>query len=98
MNVKYVLNNIVFEWDDHKAALNLRKHNLAFEMACEAFFDPFVCYLDDELIDGELRETIVGLSTRWQLLYVVYVLRADNIRIISARFVTNTERATYENR
>jgi hypothetical protein len=66
-------------------------------LACEAFFDPFVCYLDDETIDGELRETIIGLSSNWQLLYVVYVMRGDIIRIISVRLVTNVERETYEN-
>jgi len=97
MNVKYSLHNIVFEWDSQKAAINIRKHSITFEWACEAFFDPFLCYLDDEVIDGELRETIVGLATNWQLLYVVYVMRDDLIRIISARLVTNAERETYEN-
>lgn len=97
MNVKYSLHNIVFEWDSQKAATNLRKHSITFELACEAFFDPFICYLDDEMIDGELREAIMGLNTTWQLLYVVYVMRDDIIRIISARLVTNTEREIYEN-
>jgi len=97
MNVKYSLHNIAFQWDSQKAATNLRKHSITFELACEAFFDPFVCYLDDETIDGEFRETIIGLSTNGQSLYVVYVLRDDIIRIISARLVTNAERETYEN-
>jgi uncharacterized DUF497 family protein len=98
MDVAYSLHNIAFKWDSQKAAANLRKHSITFELACEAFFDPFVCYLDDEMIDGEIRETIIGLSMNWQLLYVVYVMRDDIIRIISARLVTNLERETYENR
>lgn len=98
MNVKFTLHNIIFEWDSQKAAANLRKHNMNFELACEAFFDPFICYLDDEIIDGELREAIMGLSKNWQLLYVVFVLRDDIIRIISARLVTNAEREIYENK
>jgi hypothetical protein len=97
MNVRYSLHNIAFEWDRRKAAANFRKHNVSFELACEAFFDPFVYYLDDETVDGELRETIIGLSTTWQLLYVVYILRDDSIRIISARLVTKAEREAYEN-
>jgi hypothetical protein len=97
MNVKYSLHNIAFEWDSQKATANLRKHSITFELACEAFFDPFICYLDDETMDGELREAIMGLSTNWQLLYVVYVMRDEIIRIISARLVTNAERETYEN-
>ncbi len=97
MNVKYSLHNIIFEWDSQKAATNLRKHSITFELACEAFFDPFICYLDDEMLDGELREAIMGLNVTWQLLYVVYVLRDDIIRIISARLMTNSEREIYEN-
>ncbi len=97
MNVRYSLHNIAFEWDRHKATSNFRKHDVSFELACDAFFDPFVFYLDDETIDGEHRESIIGLTTTWQLLYVVYVIRVDIIRIISARLVTKTERDAYEN-
>jgi uncharacterized DUF497 family protein len=97
MNVKYTLHNIVFEWDSEKAAVNLRKHNVTFELACEAFFDPFVCYLDEEIVGTELREKIVGLTTTWLLLYIVYVMRDEVIRIVSARLVTNAEREVYEN-
>jgi len=97
MNVKYSLQNIAFEWDSQKAATNLRKHGVIFELACESFFDPFVCYLDDEMINDELREAIIGLCSNWQLLYVVYVMHDDIIRIVSARSATKTERETYEN-
>jgi uncharacterized DUF497 family protein len=97
VNVNYSLHNITFEWDSEKAANNLRKHDITFELACEAFFDPFVLYLDDEVVEGELRETIIGLTSRWQLLYVVYIMRNDLIRIISARLVTKIEREAYEN-
>ena len=97
MNIRYTLHNIAFEWDSLKAAANFRKHDVSFELACEAFFDPFVCYLDDEIVEGELREAVMGLTTTWQLLYVVYALRDDMIRIISARLVTKTEREIYEN-
>jgi uncharacterized protein len=97
MNVTYSLHNIAFEWDSTKAAANVRKHSITFELACETFFDPFVCHYDDEVLDGELRETIIGLATNWQLMYVVYVMRVDTVRIISARLATTTERDTYEN-
>lgn len=97
MNVRYTLHNVIFEWDSKKAAVNLRKHNVSFELACEAFFDPFVCYLDDEIVGSELRERIVGLTTTRILLYIVYVLRDDRIRIVSTRLVTKAEREIYEN-
>ena len=97
MNVKYSLHNVAFEWDSQKAATNLRKHKVTFELACESFFDPFICYLDDEIVGSELRERVVGLTTTWILLYIVYVMRDDIIRIVSARLVTNAEREIYEN-
>jgi len=56
-----------------------------------------VYYLDDETVGSEHRETVIGLTTTWQLLYVVYVLRDDIIRVISARSVTKAEREVYEN-
>ena len=97
MNVRYTLHNVLFEWDSRKAAVNLRKHEVSFELACEVFFDPFVCYLDDEIVGSELRERIVGLTAAWILLYIVYVMRDDRIRIVSARTATKAEREIYEN-
>jgi len=97
MNVRHTLQNVAFEWDSQKAATNIRKHKVKFELACEAFFDPFVCYLDEENVGTELRERLVGLTTTWLMLYIVYVMRGDVIRIISARHATREEREMYEN-
>lgn len=96
MNGKYTLHDITFEWDSHKADDNLRKHGVSFETACEAFFDPFVLWLDDEVVEGEMRETIIGMTVDWRLLYVVYAMRGDTIRLISVRKATRTERKRYE--
>ena len=97
MNAKYTLNGIFFVWDRHKATVNRRKHGITFETACEAFFDPFVHYLDEEEVDRELRETMIGLTADWRLLLVVYVTRDESVKIISARLVTKVEREQYEN-
>jgi uncharacterized DUF497 family protein len=35
-----------FVWDSEKAAINLRKHNVNFQEACEVFFDPFFRLVD----------------------------------------------------
>ena len=45
MKVHYTLQDIAFEWDSQKAITNFRKHKVKFELAAEAFFDPFVCHL-----------------------------------------------------
>jgi uncharacterized DUF497 family protein len=97
MKVHYTFQDVVFEWDSRKAATNFRKHKVRFELAAEAFFDPFVNYIDEEIVRGELREQVIGLTTTWVLLLVVYVMRGDVIRIVSARVVTKAEREEYEN-
>ena len=98
MNFDYTLQNVRFEWDIWKASVNLRKHGISFEKASEVFFDPFVRVMDVEDHDGEFREAIVGLTTDWKLLYVVYTIRGEDIfRIISARRGTGYQRRLYEN-
>jgi uncharacterized DUF497 family protein len=97
MDIQITLYKITFVWDSRKAATNIRKHGVRFEVACEVFFDPFLYYLEDELVNGELRETIIGITESWHLLYVVYVLRENVVRIISARKVTKFESGWYEN-
>ena len=97
MDVQYTLHEIAFEWDSQKAITNIRKHGVSFEQACEAFFDPFLVRLEEEVIDEELRERILGMNTNWKILFVIYVLRSENIRVISARMATPEERESYEN-
>ncbi|MDJ0510542.1 MAG: BrnT family toxin [Crocosphaera sp.] len=96
MDILHVCNGITFEWDEKKAVLNLNKHNISFEKACEIFFDPFLLSLATEYIQGEERERVIGLTLDWKLLLVVYLLKQDTIRIISARPTTSTERKQYE--
>ena len=97
MDVRYSLHNITFEWDSRKADTNFRKHGISFELACDAFFDPFVYYVSEEMVNDELRESIIGMTANWRLIYVVYILRGDIVRVVSTRLVTKTERDEYEN-
>jgi hypothetical protein len=96
MDVEYWLDGICFQWEQRKASTNLRTHGVALEAACEAFFDPFLCWLESDIVDDEERERLIGMTTDWQLLLVVYVDRADAFRLISARPVTREERRAYE--
>lgn len=52
--------------------------------------------LDEEVIDGEVREAAIGMTVDWRLVSVVYVFREEVVRIISARVVTKVERRQYE--
>jgi uncharacterized DUF497 family protein len=97
MDVYLVLNGITFVWNDEKARNNPNKHNgVTFQQAAEAFFDPFLKVVDASRND-EARDAIIGLDTRWNLLFVVHIeFEDDVIRIISARKATRKEREYYE--
>jgi uncharacterized DUF497 family protein len=62
-----------FVWDSEKAAINLRKHNVNFQEACEVFFDPFF-RLVDATAEDEAREGAIGYTERSRLLFVVHVV------------------------
>lgn len=96
MDASYTFQGLDFEWDTRKASTNLRKHRISFEIACEVFLDPFVCVVEADVIEGEPREAAIGMTEDWRLLYVVYTLREEIVRIISARSATNLERKLYE--
>jgi uncharacterized protein len=76
--------------------MNIEKHGVAFERACQVFFDPFV-RLEDASDEGETRSAAIGLSEDWSMLFVVHIWREEHaIRIISARLATARERKLYE--
>lgn len=86
-----------FEWDAKKAAGNSRKHGVSFEEASTVFGDPLAAVFDDELHStDEAREIIIGHPERKRLLIVSFTMRADVIRIISARRATKQETRDYE--
>jgi hypothetical protein len=92
---------IRFEWDPRKAASNLAKHGVSFELAKEAFKDPrAIVEIDDRQHYGEerlVRTAMIGV----RYLHIAYTERTDAhsgeeiIRIISARKATPHERQTY---
>ena len=87
---------IAFEWDEEKAASNIRQHDgVTFDQATLAFSDKFyVEWIDDREDYGEERSVLLGL-TQGQILYVVYTERDHNIRIISARRANKHEQDIY---
>ena len=84
----------ICEWDDEKAASNLRKHGVSFETAAEVFQDDnrIECY-DAEHSTTEDRYITIGRVNA--VLFVVYTERGRNIRLISARMATAKERRIY---
>jgi uncharacterized protein len=86
-----------FEWDEEKAASNLRKHGVSFEEASTAFADDISLTGDDpDHSHGEHRLVLFGVSSAGRLLVVSHTERAGHIRIVSARTATRSERKFYE--
>ena len=90
MDKTFTLEDLEFEWDEEKYAVNLRKHNVKFEEAAEVFFDRFNIY-GDASVEEEFREYVLGLSYTTKMLFVVYVERGVRMRIVSARPATPYE-------
>lgn len=89
--------SLEFEWDEGKAASNVKKHRVAFAEAVTVFSDPLAAIFDDEIhSEEEQREIIIGHSDANRLLLVCFTERAGAIRIISARRATKRERRDYE--
>ena len=86
-----------FEWDRKKAASNLRKHDVSFEEASTALRDHFSATAHDpDHSEDEDRFVTLGISSTGRLLAVAHTERGKNIRIISARLATKSERQIYE--
>ncbi len=88
--------NLTFEWDAEKAETNLSKHGIRFEEAKNVFRDPLSVTISDQRGHAEDRFVDIGRSATGRILVVVYTERDHNIRIISARTATASERRTYE--
>jgi uncharacterized DUF497 family protein len=86
-----------FEWDFNKEKINRKKHQISFKEASTVWTDPLALIAPDpEHSLTEEREWIIGESYQCRLLVVVYTMRGDIIRIISARLATKTEKKQYE--
>ncbi len=89
---------IEFEWDTHKAGVNLAKHGVSFEEARGVFSDPKALVVPDpDHSQTEDRFVIMGLSPRERILVVVHCFRSQQsvIRIISARRAGTREQKPY---
>lgn len=83
-----------FEWDERKARANLRKHRVDFADAATIFRDERAITITDENPDEE-RYVTIGADALDRLLVVVYTVRGECIRLISAKRAGGRERAEY---
>ena len=83
-----------FEWDEEKDRTNQIKHGISFETAALVFADEERIEYFDKLHSFDEDRYIV-LGCVHGILYVVYTMREEAARIISARMATPVERRIY---
>ncbi len=81
-----------FEWDETKRESNLAKHGIDFLLAASALKGPRLERLSER--NGEVRTlAICPLTDR--LIAIVYTMRGEACRIISARAAHENEQRAY---
>ena len=83
------------EYDLAKAESNFRKHGVSFYEAATAILDDNALVMEDVDSKDENRWILIGLSREAQLLTVIYTVRDEFVRIISARKSTKKEAKYY---
>lgn len=89
----------MFDWDEDKNQINLKKHGIDFNEASSVFFDEKAILFDDpeHSDDQEDRFLLLGMSESANVCIVCHCYRESDtvIRIISARKATKTEVKIY---
>ena len=88
------IGDTLVEWDENKNQINIRKHGISFETAALVFADEERIEYYDKLHSLD-EDRYVVLGCVQGVLYVVYTMRDEAARLISARLATSTERKIY---
>ena len=83
-----------FEWDPAKAASNLAKHGVDFADAVRIFEGPVLLIPDTRQDYGEERVRAIGVVDGCAVA-VLFTMRGERCRLISARRASRRERKTY---
>ena len=86
-----------FEWNELKSERCFLERGFDFAYAAHAFFDPDrIVRLDNRHSYGEERYQLMGLIES-RLFVIIYTMRNETIRLISARKANQREIKAYEN-
>ncbi len=92
------LNKIIgFEWDAWNIDKSYKKHGISPNEAEEVFLDERVKIEKDiKHQEQEERFIAIGKTTENKILFVVFTIRKDKIRIISGRPANKKEKEVYQ--
>jgi uncharacterized DUF497 family protein len=86
-----------FQWDEGNAEKNWVQHQVSHGEAEQVFFNrPLVVVAGEQRAELTLRYYALGHTDASRLLFMVFTIRDDLIRVISARPMSRRERRVYE--
>ena len=86
-----------FEWDKHNSDKIKTKHNVTPVECEQVFFNlPVVASHDEKHSETENRFYVLGQTDSDRLLFLVFTVRKDKLRVISARDMNKKERRAYQ--
>ncbi len=88
-----------FEWDEGNSEKSRIRHNV-MQGECEQVFfnEPIMMFSDVKHSQEEIRWYLLGKTDSERFLFVVFTIRNNKIRIISARDMNKKEREVYNER
>ena len=89
---------LIFAWDKGNEQKNWIKHKVTAEEAEEPFFTDDYIILEDKphSRSAEQRFILLGKTNKERMLFIVFTIRTEKIRIISARDANKKEVIFYE--
>ncbi len=86
-----------FDWDQNNREKNWEKHGVLASECEEVFFNlPLLLQPDPAHSQKEPRYYVLGHTVAGRRLFIVFTIREDKIRVISARDMSKKERSVYE--
>jgi uncharacterized DUF497 family protein len=86
---------VEFEWDQAKSEATLESRGFDFRFVTYVFFDPYRVESEDRRRKYRERRVLTIGEIDGRIFVVVYTLRGERIRIISARRANESEVGTY---
>ena len=92
-----LLGCIGFDWDEGNLLKNWERHRVSASECEQVFFNrPLVAIPDEEHSGEEVRFYALGQTDSGRHLFVVFTVRSNRIRVISARDMNRRERKVYK--
>lgn len=86
-----------FDWDEGNLVKNWVKHRVSASECEQVFFNrPLVAGLDQAHSRTEARYHALGVTDAGRPLFVVFTVRGNRIRVISAREMNRRERKVFD--